>query len=131
MCSHVIHAAGGTATSFSVATVTAVQLLPCGPDALLVELGSLREVDAVRAGLARAALPEVAELVPAVRTVLVAVRPGAGLDGVRAVLEGIDPADAPERSGRTMTLPVCYDGPDLDLVAETAGCSVRDRKSVV
>ena len=127
MWSHVIHAAGGTATSFPVATVTPVQLLPCGPDALLVELGSLREVDAVRAGLARAALPEVAELVPAARTVLVAVRPGAGLDGVRAALEGIDPADdAPERSGRTVTLPVRYDGPDLDLVAETAGCSVDD-----
>ena len=104
-----------------------MQLLPCGPDALLVELGSLREVDAVRAGLARAALPEVAELVPAARTVLVAVRPGAGLDGVRAALGGIDPADdAPERSGRTVTLPVRYDGPDLDLVAETAGCSVDD-----
>lgn len=127
MWSHVIHAAGGTATSFPVATVTPVQLLPCGPDALLVELGSLREVDAVRAGLARAALPEVAELVPAARTVLVAVRPGAGLDGVRAALEGIDPADdAPERSGRTVTLPVRYDGPDLDLVAETAGRSVDD-----
>ncbi|MDQ3886257.1 MAG: 5-oxoprolinase subunit PxpB [Actinomycetota bacterium] len=99
-----------------------MQLLPCGPDALLVELGSLREVAAVRAGLARAALPQVVELVPAARTVLVAVRPGAGLDEVRATLEKIDPADIPERSGRTVTLPVHYDGPDLELVAETAGC---------
>jgi KipI family sensor histidine kinase inhibitor len=112
--------------SFPVATVTRVQFLPCGPDALLVDLGSLREVDAVRAGLARAALPEVVEMVPAARTVLVAVRPGAGLDGVRAALEGIGPADAPGRSGRTVTLPVRYDGPDLELVAETAGCSIDD-----
>lgn len=98
-----------------------MRLLPCGPDALLVELGSLAEVDAVRVGLTRRALPEVVELVPAARTVLVAVQPGAGLDGVRAALDGIDLSRRPQRTGRTVTLPVRYDGADLHLVAATAG----------
>lgn len=103
-----------------------VRLLRCGADALLVELGSLEEVDAVRADLGAAQLPEVTELVPAARTVLVAVRRGAGLDGVRAALSGIDLTAAAPRAGRSVTLPVHYDGPDLDLVADTAGLSTRE-----
>lgn len=103
-----------------------VRLLPYGPDALLVEVGTLDEVGAVRAGVQAAALPEVVELVPAARTVLVAVRPGAGLDGVRGVLSDVDLAAVPDRGGRSVTLPVRYDGPDLSLVAETAGFSVQD-----
>lgn len=102
-----------------------MRLLPCGPDALLVEVTSLDEVDAVRAGVQAAALPEVVELVPAARTVLVAVRPGAGLDGVRSALSEVDLTAVPERDRRSVTLPVRYDGPDLSLVAETAGCSVE------
>lgn len=103
-----------------------MRVLPCGADALLVELATLDEVAAVHAGLAAAALPGVLELVPAARTVLVAVRPGAGLDGVRAALSSVDVRAVPERHGRTVTLPVRYDGSDLPLVAETAGCSVED-----
>lgn len=102
-----------------------VRLLPCGPDALLVEVASLDEVDAVRAGVQAAALPEIVELVPAARTVLVAVRHGAGLDGVRGALSDVDLTAVPERSRRSVTLPVRYDGPDLSLVAETAGCNVE------
>lgn len=107
-------------------TVPIVQLLGCGADGLLVELGSLDEVHAVRAALATAALPDVVELVPGACTVLVTVRPGTSLDPVRAVLRDVDPAQPAAREARRVTLPVVYDGPDLPLVAETAGLSERE-----
>src|SRR5437660_854633 len=83
--------------------------------------GSLDEVDAVRAALAGAAragrLPDLAELVPAARTVLAAVRPGsAGLAALREVLAGVDLNAAVGRDSREVVLPVHYDGPDLALV---------------
>ena len=104
-----------------------VRLLRCGPDAVLVELRSPGEVAAVRAAVLSAELPDVAEVVPAARTVLVAVRPGSGaLGAVRSLLDGltVDAAEVP--AGRTVILPVRYDGPDLELVASTAGVSVDD-----
>lgn len=103
-----------------------MQLLRCGAHGLLVELGSLDEVHAVRAALAAAALPDIVELVPGARTVLITVRPGSSLDPVRAVLRDVDPAQPPQLEARRVTLPVIYDGPDLALVAETAGLSERE-----
>jgi KipI family sensor histidine kinase inhibitor len=64
----------------------------------------------------------VVELVPAARTVLVAVRPGsAGLAAVREVLAEPGEEVATTESGRRVTIPVRYDGADLGLVARTAG----------
>ncbi|NUT91590.1 MAG: carboxyltransferase domain-containing protein, partial [Saccharothrix sp.] len=48
-----------------------MRLRRCGTDAVLVEVDSLGEVEAVRAAVHAAALPEVVELVPAARTVLI------------------------------------------------------------
>ncbi|MEU3646698.1 5-oxoprolinase subunit PxpB [Lentzea sp. NPDC034063] len=87
----------------------------CGTDALLVEVDSLSEVAAVRAALAR--LDGIEELVPAARTVLVK----GALNQVRDALKTIDLTKAPATHPREITIPVSYDGPDLDLVAETAG----------
>ncbi|MFD5831528.1 5-oxoprolinase subunit PxpB [Lentzea sp. NPDC060358] len=87
----------------------------CGTDALLVEVDSLTEVAAVRAALQD--LDGIEELVPAARTVLVKGE----LQQVRRALEGIDLTRAPATHPREMTIPVTYDGPDLALVAETAG----------
>jgi KipI family sensor histidine kinase inhibitor len=103
----------------------------CGPDAVLVEVDSLEQVDAVRAALAEAvasgALPEPLELVPAARTVLIALRPGTdGPAAVRAVLAGADLNRPARRSPREVRLPVRYDGDDLELVADTAGLSVPE-----
>ncbi len=97
-----------------------------GRSALLVELDSLSRVAAVhgqlRAARADGRLPDVIELVPAARTVLVAVRPGSrGLDAVRDVLAEPAAAAVPAGAGRAVTIPVRYDGADLDLVARTAG----------
>ncbi len=102
---------------------------------MLIEVDSLDEVDAVRAALAEAAevgrLPDLAELVPAARTVLAAVRPGSGgLAALRDVLAGIDLTAAVHRDSREVVLPVRYDGPDLELVAETAGIGVAEVAAV-
>ncbi|MCP2093771.1 sensor histidine kinase inhibitor, KipI family [Actinosynnema pretiosum] len=97
----------------------------CGSDAVLVEVGSLDEVAAVRAAVRSADLPQVDEVVPAARTVLVKAAPG-GLGAVRELLDGLDlSAVAPARA-REVVLPVRYDGPDLELVAETAGLAVDE-----
>jgi KipI family sensor histidine kinase inhibitor len=89
----------------------------CGTDALLVEVDSLSEVAAVRAALQ--GLEGVEELVPAARTVLVK----GALAQVRAALATADLTTAPAHHPREITIPVSYDGPDLELVAQTAGIS--------
>ncbi|MCG8919568.1 allophanate hydrolase subunit 1 [Actinokineospora sp. PR83] len=100
-----------------------MRLLRCGADAVLVELGSLAEVAAARALLA--GLPDVVDLVPAARTVLVSFRPGSpSLAAVRPLLASADLSVAPAVTGRPVVLPVVYDGPDLELVASTAGVGV-------
>ncbi|MEV6712304.1 5-oxoprolinase subunit PxpB [Lentzea sp. NPDC051208] len=87
----------------------------CGTDALLVEVDSLSEVAAVRAALEQ--LDGIEELVPAARTVLVK----GALSQVRDALKTIDLTKVPTTHSREITIPVIYDGPDLALVAETAG----------
>ncbi|ANZ37367.1 allophanate hydrolase [Lentzea guizhouensis] len=89
----------------------------CGTDALLVEVDSLTEVAAVRAALH--GLPGIEELVPAARTVLVK----GSLQHVREALKDVDLTHAPATESREVTIPITYDGPDLDLVAETAKIS--------
>ncbi|GLY48584.1 5-oxoprolinase subunit PxpB [Lentzea sp. NBRC 102530] len=92
----------------------------CGTDALLVEVDSLSEVAAVRAALQH--LDGIEELVPAARTVLVK----GALTEVRNVLRTVDLANVPPTTPREITIPVIYDGPDLDMVAETAGTTPDD-----
>lgn len=92
----------------------------CGTDALLVEVDSLTEVAAVRAALQ--GVHGVEELVPAARTVLVK----GALQQVRDALKDIDLTKAPATHPREITVPVSYDGPDLDLVADTAGTTKEE-----
>ncbi|HEX6341568.1 5-oxoprolinase subunit PxpB [Umezawaea sp.] len=100
-----------------------MRLRRCGPDAVLVEVDSLDEVSAVRAAVRAADLPDLVELVPAARTVLVSVRPGTDLAPVRRVLDEVDLSRPAEVGSREVRIPVHYDGPDLELVARTAGMS--------
>jgi KipI family sensor histidine kinase inhibitor len=104
-----------------------VRLRRCGRHAVLVELDSLVEVEALHGALLVADLPDVVELVPAATTVLVSVRPGSdGLAHVRAVIEAADLSHPPDRAPGEVRLPISYDGPDLELVAETAGLTVDE-----
>ncbi|MFD9736895.1 5-oxoprolinase subunit PxpB [Umezawaea sp. NPDC059074] len=98
-----------------------MHLRRCGRDAVLVEVDSLSEVAAVRAALHAADLPNLLELVPAARTVLISVHPGTDLTPVRRVLDTVDLAHPTKTESRDIRIPVHYDGPDLALVAETAG----------
>jgi KipI family sensor histidine kinase inhibitor len=92
---------------------------------VLVEVGTPAEVEAVRTALT--GLTGVVELVPGARTVLVAVTPGSGaLSEVTSFLRNVDLSARPARRGREIVLPVCYDGPDLELVARTAGISAAE-----
>lgn len=103
------------------------RLLPYGRWALLAELESVAAVTATTARLRAAELPDVVELVPAARTVLVAVRPGSStLDAVRELLDRPVDANDPPEAGPLVTIPVHYGGADLELVARTADLDVDE-----
>jgi 5-oxoprolinase (ATP-hydrolysing) subunit B len=98
-----------------------VRLLPYGPRALLAEFESLAEVMAAATQWRSASLPGVEEIVPAARTVLV-VHDGR-LDP--ALLAAADSGEAPA-TGVLVTVPVRYDGDDLEEVARATGLSVAE-----
>lgn len=103
------------------------RLLPSGDAALLVECGSLEEVLALHDALAADPKPGVVELVPAARTILVAIDPGRIALETAATWVRRIPAEAASRSrGATaapVTIPVVYDGEDLATTAALVGVS--------
>lgn len=109
---------------------TPVRFLPCGADALLVEITdtdpdrALAGVLALEARL-REAAPAL-EAVPAARTVLVRWPAGKDPAGARRLVaqlaEAADPGSLPEPT-RTVTIPVEYAGPDLAEVSRLTGLS--------
>jgi KipI family sensor histidine kinase inhibitor len=108
-----------------------MRTLPVGDDALLVEVASGEEAQALHADLlrrrAQGALT-VREIVPAARTVL--------LDGLRdrsrlaAELAATEAPAAPPRAGEVVEIPVRYDGPDLADVAAHWGVTEREAARV-
>ena len=109
-----------------------MEVLPVGPEALIVDLEGLDAVAAVgaalRDALSRGELPGVVDVVPAALTVLITA-PGAreALGAVRSLLAGVDTTDVPARGAAgTVELDVHYDGEDLELVARDAGCDVDE-----
>ncbi|MER5889866.1 allophanate hydrolase subunit 1 [Streptomyces sp. NPDC001941] len=102
-----------------------MRALPVGARALLVELSTPAETQALHAELLRrraaGTLPPVAEVVPAELTVLLD-----GLDDparLAAELPGWRVPPAPTRAVDAVVLPVRYDGPDLADVAALWGVS--------
>ncbi|WP_431910655.1 5-oxoprolinase subunit B family protein [Nonomuraea jabiensis] len=101
-----------------------------GEHGLLVETGSLELSHRLDAAL-RADLPAgVVEIVPGPETVLV-VAPGADQARLRALLADVagrerDRAGVRAAEGEVVTIPVVYDGADLDSVAALAGISVDE-----
>jgi KipI family sensor histidine kinase inhibitor len=104
-----------------------MRVLPVGEDALLVEVGSGEEAEALHAELERRraeGLLRVRELVPAARTVL--------LDGVAdpsrlaSELTATELPPVPPRAREVVEIPVRYDGPDLADVAAHWGVAERE-----
>ncbi|MER5177695.1 allophanate hydrolase subunit 1 [Streptomyces sp. NPDC002896] len=108
-----------------------MRALPVGDRALLVELGSGAEAQALHAELLRrraAGSLSVREIVPAARTVLLD-----GLDDPSRLAAQLTAWDIPPLSARTedvIELPVRYDGPDLADVAELWGVDEQDVGSI-
>ncbi|SDD54549.1 sensor histidine kinase inhibitor, KipI family [Geodermatophilus telluris] len=96
-----------------------MRVLPSGSSALLVELDDLDAVLGFTAALLDRALPGVADVVPAARTVLVVTDGDPA--GVRADLERLPWRPGRRGSGERVELPVHYDGADLAAVAELLG----------
>ncbi|MEU0222194.1 allophanate hydrolase subunit 1 [Streptomyces sp. NPDC006265] len=104
-----------------------MKVLPVGEDALLVEVSSGDEAQALHAELLRRRAQgtlSAREIVPAARTVLLD-----GLDSparLAAELTAADLPPAPPRTRDVVEIPVRYDGPDLADVAAHWGVPERE-----
>ncbi|MFF6786783.1 carboxyltransferase domain-containing protein [Streptomyces sp. NPDC012510] len=104
-----------------------MRTLPVGDHALLIEVGTGEEAEALHAELLRRrATGELAaaEIVPAARTVLLD-----GLDEPSRLAErlaGWDVPPVPARAENVVEIPVRYDGPDLPDVASHWGVDVAE-----
>ncbi|HWE54423.1 MAG TPA: carboxyltransferase domain-containing protein [Acidimicrobiales bacterium] len=94
-----------------------------GDSAVLIEAGSQDDVHRMWRAWRWAAGVRFA--VPGARTVLV-VAEAAIEDGERFVARLPAPTEATGPAGRTVNIPVLYDGPDLDGVAESCGVSAEE-----
>lgn len=106
------------------------RVLPYGPTASLLELGSLAEVEDLFAFLssrrAEGELDGVVELVPAGRTVLLTATDPAARSAAVATCESWVPGTNASAAGEAHEIPVVYSGPDLEDVARQLGGSTSD-----
>lgn len=115
-----------------------VEVLPMGEHAVLVEVADLDAVLALE-GAVRAPVASgegvwalVDEVVPAARTLLLVTDgsdptgPAALGRAVRHLAGSVDAGAAMPPGGEVVTVPVRYDGPDLDEVARLTGLSVGE-----
>ncbi|MEU3891750.1 allophanate hydrolase subunit 1 [Streptomyces sp. NPDC029041] len=104
-----------------------MKVLPVGEDALLVEVASDDEAQALHAELLRRRAEgtlSAREIVPAARTVLLD-----GLDAparLAAELTAAELPSAPPRAGAVVEIPLRYNGPDLGDVAAHWGVPERE-----
>jgi len=100
-----------------------MNVLPYGPRAWLVEVPDDR-VAGYAGAVARHA--DVAEVVPAARTVLVRLRAGAATAEVGAWLANVEPDDVADRPAPAIDIVVTYDGVDLSDVAAACGLGIDE-----
>jgi KipI family sensor histidine kinase inhibitor len=101
---------------------------PFGDAALLVELASSDLAQSLAASLRAEPPPGMVGVVPGLASLLVELDPltadaGRATDVIERRLAGLQPLRS---SGRTHTIPVTYDGPDLGDVAELTGLSAAE-----
>lgn len=99
-----------------------MRLLPYGDGAVLVELDDRDATLGLAAAVRAVELPDVVDVVPAERTVLVTTSGNPA--ELRRALSALRPVAASDvLAGELVEVPVAYDGPDLDEVAALTGLS--------
>jgi KipI family sensor histidine kinase inhibitor len=109
-------------------------LLPCGEHAVLVEVGGLDEVlafaHAVREAVAAESpgLSDIVDVVPAAQTVLIIVDEDIPIGPTRKALAALPVVEIGQvpLGEEVIEIPVRYDGPDLQEVAQLTGLSVPE-----
>src|SRR5688572_7143395 len=103
-----------------------MRLLPYGPRGWLVELPE-HDVLGYSHAVERGGHPDVAELVPGARTVLVHLRPGASVAAVGSWLDTIAPESVvTDDRPADLEIAVTYDGEDLEAVAGACELTVAE-----
>lgn len=96
-----------------------MRVLPSGTAALLVELDDLDQVLALYAALVHQRPEGVLDIVPAARTVLLAIDPAlTSLSALESAVRRTTPCSGPRQTGALIEVPVRYDGADLAAAAE-------------
>jgi KipI family sensor histidine kinase inhibitor len=95
-----------------------VRVRRAGDIALLIETATPHRLHAALRMLAR---PEIVDVVPGARTVLLTARPGTDLDRLGTLLGDLPLPDAHDAAGEPLSVPVVYDGEDLDEIAFLTG----------
>lgn len=104
-----------------------MRFLPVNLSSLIVELRDLDETLALFDALSASPLTGIEEIIPAARTLMIRFRPG--LTDAKTLAQHIqrcDLAGQQRGTGRTVTIPVDYQGEDLPEVAEKLGISVQE-----
>lgn len=103
-----------------------MRTLEVGPLAWLVELDG--DVDPARyaASVRAARRDDIAAVVPAARTVLVTLHPGASRTEVESWLRGVEPTSSRHTGAGIVEIPVVYDGEDLDDISAATGLTVAE-----
>jgi KipI family sensor histidine kinase inhibitor len=91
-----------------------------GDAALLIETEAPHRLNAAVRALGR---PEIVDVVPGARTVLVTAAPGTDLARLGALLGDLTLPETSATGGDPLRVPVVYDGADLDEVASLTGLS--------
>jgi KipI family sensor histidine kinase inhibitor len=104
-----------------------MRLLPCGNNALLVELDDLEEVLGYYAALEAEPPAGVVDIVPAARTVMVVTDPAhTDLANLERSLRNTVARRDRLAGGELIDIPVVYDGADLADVAALLDCDVAE-----
>ena len=105
-----------------------MNVLPMGPRALLVDVGSVEDVRRLYAEVRRrradGQLVDLVDVVPAARTVLLQFATNVGSLADDVVTWELP--TTPSRTGKRVTVPVTYDGPDLPQVVQLTGLTVDE-----
>ncbi|BET95379.1 5-oxoprolinase subunit B/C family protein [Xenorhabdus taiwanensis] len=104
-----------------------MRFLPVNNNNIMVELSGLAETLALLDSLNMSPIFGVEEIIPAARTLMVRFRPTK--ISIQQLVTEISSRDLQERShttGKSIEIPVHYNGDDLALVAEILGCTVQE-----